>query len=399
MRTLSLPRGVRWATSDDVLSLLRTRWAAGFDLSELALGTTWEPLVINLRPPSAAQYADDFAAVQAWATRWRDRLPAGLQVEWQVVGGRRSGAVQLPARAVIETRDDLWRLLQVSPQVRRFEAILAQVTSDLPDAREWVSRHPQRVLAEAPHWSSLIAVVRWIRDSMPAGAWVRQVDVAGVDTKFVEAHRETLAALLEVCLPPERILPGSSFAQRYGFAVKPAYARVRRPDGTALLPGVSEMTVRTSELNELAMPGNVFVVENEVTFHAFPPAPDALLFLGAGYGVSRLLAVNWLADRPVTYWGDLDTHGFVMLDRLRARFPQVRSMLMDRATLLEHETHWGVEDSPVNVHLEHLSAEEAALYVDLVEDRYAVGLRLEQERIRFGRILTAVEQVRSDRSL
>nr|WP_269811286.1 Wadjet anti-phage system protein JetD domain-containing protein [Kineosporia rhizophila] len=387
---MSLPRGVRWATKDDVVSVLRTRWAAGTDLTELALGSAWEPLVIGLRPPSAAQYADDFDAVQAWANRWRARLPAGLHVQWQVVGGRRSGAVQLPVRAVIETREVLWRLLQVETQVSLFEKILAQVASDLPDARTWVARHPQRVLAVAPHWSSFIAVVRWVRDAMPTGAWIRQVDVPGVDTKFVEAHRETLAALLEVCLPPERIFTGSSFAQRYGFAVKPAYARLRRPDGTHLLPGVSEMAVPVSELNALDLPGQVFVVENETTYHAFPPVPDTLLFLGSGYGVSRLLQVDWLAHRPVTYWGDLDTHGFVMLDRLRARFPQVRSMLMDRTTLLEHERHWGVEDSPVNAHLEHLSADEAALYVDLVEDRYAVGLRLEQERIRFGRVLAAV---------
>nr|WP_269329270.1 Wadjet anti-phage system protein JetD domain-containing protein [Kineosporia babensis] len=386
---MSLPRGTRWATSDDVLSLLRRRWSAGTDLSELALGEAWEPLVIGLRPPSAAQYANDFDAVQAWAGRWRARLPAGLRVEWQAVGGRRSGVVQLPVRVVVESRGDLWRLLQVAQQVHVFENILDDVGSRLPDARDWVSRHPQRVLAEAAHWPSFIAVVNWIRDAMPADAWVRQVDVPGVDTKFVEVHRETLAALLEVCLPPERLHTGNSFAQRYGFAVKPAYARVRRPDGTALLPGVSEMTVRVSELDALDLPGHVFVVENEVTYHAFPPAPNALLFLGAGYGVSRLIAVNWLADRPVTYWGDLDTHGFVMLDRLRARFPQVRSMLMDRATLLEHEAHWGVEDSPVNVDLEHLSVDEAALYVDLVEDRYAVGLRLEQERIRFGRVLAA----------
>lgn len=38
----------------------------------------------------------------------------------------------------------------------------------------------------------------------------------------------------------------------------------------------------------------------------------------------------------VHYWGDLDTHGSAILDRLRAWLPQTRSFLMDRETLLDH---------------------------------------------------------------
>ena len=58
-------------------------------------------------------------------------------------------------------------------------------------------------------------------------------------------------------------------------------------------------------------------------------------------------------------------------------------MLMDRATLLAHEAHWDREPAPVNVHLEHLTADEAALYRDLVEDTFGPAVRLEQERIRY----------------
>src|ERR1022692_4377837 len=36
------------------------------------------------------------------------------------------------------------------------------------------------------------------------------------------------------------------------------------------------------------------------------------------------------------YWGDIDTYGFHILDRLRVLFPDVQSLLMDRDTLLEH---------------------------------------------------------------
>ena len=84
---------------------------------------------------------------------------------------------------------------------------------------------------------------------------------------------------------------------------------------------------------------------------------------------------------PVTYWGDLDTHGFAILDRLRARLPQTRSLLMDRQTLLEHRERWGVEDRPTRAALTRLTTDEHLLYSELVTDGFGERIRLEQERI------------------
>jgi hypothetical protein len=136
--------------------------------------------------------------------------------------------------------------------------------------------------------------------------------------------------------------------------------------------------------------GLLYIVENDVSYLALPPVPDAVAILGEGYAVSRLAPLGWLAERELVYWGDLDTHGFVMLDRLRATFPEARSMLMDRATLLDHEAHWGYEATPVNAVLDRLTPDEAALYRDLVEGRYREQLRLEQERLRFSAVRAAM---------
>jgi hypothetical protein len=73
-----------------------------------------------------------------------------------------------------------------------------------------------------------------------------------------------------------------------------------------------------------------------------------------------------------------------MLDRLRASFPAVRSLLMDRTTLLEHRPLWTAEEAPHIGPLDRLTAEEAALYADLRYGRLGRSVRLEQERIAFG---------------
>jgi hypothetical protein len=157
--------------------------------------------------------------------------------------------------------------------------------------------------------------------------------------------------------------------------------------------GFTDVELRTDELSSHPFDvERVFLVENEVTCLAFPPVPRSLLIFGGGYAVSRAAGLQWLREVPVYYWGDIDTHGFRILDLLRSRFPDARSLLMDRATLLAHEAHWDREPSPVNADLQHLTADEAALYRDLVEDVFGPAVRLEQERVRYACIEAAVSE-------
>jgi hypothetical protein len=58
--------------------------------------------------------------------------------------------------------------------------------------------------------------------------------------------------------------------------------------------------------------------------------------------------------------------------------------------LLTHRDQWVTEPSPTTSSLEFLDGEEAALYADLVADRFGRSVRLEQERIGFGIIERAM---------
>ena len=99
----------------------------------------------------------------------------------------------------------------------------------------------------------------------------------------------------------------------------------------------------------------VFITENEINGLAFPDVPGSLVIFGLGYGLDRLSEVSWLHRREVHYWGDIDTYGFHILDRLRALFPAARSFLMDRETLLEHPIALGAGEQslPRRTHAAH----------------------------------------------
>jgi hypothetical protein len=60
-----------------------------------------------------------------------------------------------------------------------------------------------------------------------------------------------------------------------------------------------------------------------------------------------------------------DTHGFAILDQLRAHFRGAASFLMDRDTLLGHRAHWTEEGSPMRGDLRRLTPSEAAVYDDI----------------------------------
>jgi hypothetical protein len=130
----------------------------------------------------------------------------------------------------------------------------------------------------------------------------------------------------------------------------------------------------------------VYVVENEITYLAFPLTEGVMVVFGAGYAVSVLEPLDWLAGVDLVYWGDIDTHGFAILDRLRRRFPHARSMLMDRGTLLAHRSQWVSEPNPSAGRLDLLNAEESQLYHHLVADALGPSVRLEQERVSFAAI-------------
>ena len=117
------------------------------------------------------------------------------------------------------------------------------------------------------------------------------------------------------------------------------------------------------------------------------------MIFGAGYGWDALATAQWLARCGIHYWGDIDTHGFAILDQLRGRFEHVSSFLMDRDTLLAHETQWGEEPDQVLHDLPRLTADERALFDDLRDNRIRGKLRLEQERVGYQWVTRALGRI------
>lgn len=385
-----------WTTPADLRAQVQRLWDRGLLLAALVDGEPAFPRRLRLLGPSSAELAERFDAVRRWIADLRQG--ANFRVVMREVRHRVLGANQVPAEVWIDTLDDALALIGKGREARRFTAILETTRRREPSALAWLAKRPLDALALAPQWPLLLDVVAWVRAHPRPGVYLREIDVPGVHTKLVEAHRGVLAELLDCALPSEaidgRFSGVGEFCRRYGFRDKPARVRFRLLDpARALLTCDSDQDIAvTANCFARLGPGvsRVLITENEINFLAFPPLEDSLVVFGAGYGFDTLAQAAWLRRCAVHYWGDIDTHGFAILDQLRTVVPHAESFLMDRETLMAHVPHWVEEPRPLRRDLTRLRPEEQALYDDLRNDRLRPALRLEQERIGFGRVEQAV---------
>ena len=388
-----------WTTTADLRGRLVRLWERGEWLRSLVDDIEGLfPLRLPIKGPSSSELAERFDAVRAWIA---DVAAAPhMRIEWREINHRIVGLQRLPQAAWIDTLDDALALAGKRREAAQFEGLLAITRSRQPKLTAWLAQRPLLALEFAEDWERLLAVIEWLQAHPQPGVYLRQAEIANVDTKFIEARRGILSQWLDLLLPIEAIdntrTGAAQFAARYGFREKPSRIRFRVLDeALVVLPGVArpDIALDADSFARLELScSHVFITENETNFLAFPDVAQSIVLFGAGYGWEALAPARWLMDCALHYWGDIDTHGFAILDQLRCRFPHVGSFLMDRTTLMAHEAFWGDEGDQVTRGLPRLTMQERELFDDLRDNRIRHGLRLEQERIGFGWVRAALRE-------
>lgn len=412
-----------WSTTATVTAAARKAFDAGHVLRELHTPVEqWRtfPLRVRILGPDRDELVARLAEARTWTREMVESAAAGpWRLETKTLTPRGVGRQTIPAAASFDTPADA--VSACTPVQQRtadqYAALLTAINgaalhAGVADpvvadaARTLALARPFDVLDAGDDWPLLLAVAAWLRAHPRPGVAVRQVPVDGMHTKVIETRRKLLSRLLDATLPQEAIksdAPG--FADRYGFRSPGRKVRLRG-SGAALglgsllsaNPGlIGDVTVTWPVAALAALDPHVagvrevLVCENELSFATVPLPAGRLVVWGAGSGVGDLLSTaGWIADVPVRYWGDIDTHGFALLDQLRQRLPHVRSVLMDEPTLMAHRQHWVRETTPVPRDLPHLTEAESALYEQLRCNRHGPQVRLEQEYIRFNLVEAAL---------
>ena len=392
---------MRWTKPRDLRTQLEKLWERGDMLSSLVTGESLFPRRLTLKCPTSAEMADRFDEVRAWVGEIR-AVPH-CRVETRAFKHRIFGTNSIPAEVWIDSFDDAVTFISKRKDVARFGALIEETKQSQPKLLDWLARRPMRALELANDWSRLLGIVAWMQAHPRPDVYLRQVDIPNVHSKFIEVHRSVLTELFDRVLDPETIdfsaTGASGFATRYGFRDKPLRIRFRMLDPNQMpLAHGHDITLDAASFAQLnPLVSQVFIIENEINFLAFPLLNESLVIFGAGYGFEMSRHATWLSRCRIYYWGDIDTHGFAILDQLRNQFAHVESLLMDRATLIKFEPLWGVEEKQTQRDLPRLTPEELSLYNDLRDNRIRKNIRLEQERIGFGWLETALKRLADNR--
>lgn len=383
---------IRWSDPQWIREELRRKWDSGRILRTLLVEDDLFPLRLPLKRPKSNEVNENFVEISRWIKRLRDQSSQGIGFGYELIEKeivhRQSGRNFFPTHAVVPTARDALRLLKKEREADKFLELAGSMSADWPALRDWAGQYPHKVLAAGDDWTGLLAVLKWFSLNPRCGLYLRQLDIPGIDTKFIEQRKGILTELLNIILPDWSIEHSApSFEQRFGLRIKPVQVRMRLLDQTQYIQGLSDLTIPVEQLT-LLKPAvtRVFITENEINGLCFPTVGSSLVIFGLGYGVDVLRAVTWLKEKEIYYWGDLDTHGFAMLDQVRSFLPQTRSLLMEESLLLKHRALWSVEDKPFLGQLTRLTPEEHRVLCSLQNNTWGKGVRLEQERVSFQQV-------------
>ncbi|MGY6274157.1 DUF3322 domain-containing protein [Methylomonas sp. MgM2] len=378
-----------WTRPADLRAQVQKLWDKGELLAALLDTESRFPRRLLLKCPTSSEIAQGFDEVRAWAQALVN--VRHCRIEMKTFSHRVFGTNSLPAEAWLDDPDDAFSWLGKRGEAEVFQGLVSLTRTRQPLLLAWLAKKPLKAFELANAWPLLLDVVAWLQAHPRPDIYLRQVDIPGVHSKFIEAHRAVLAEWLDLCLPEEAIntdaIGVSRFAARYGFREKPERIRFRIPDGLiSPLAGAGMADVALDTNSFAALPplaGRVFITENETNFLAFPAVPGSVVVFGAGYGWESLAKAGWMANCKLYYWGDIDTHGFAILNQLRTRFPHVESLLMDQEVLTAHEASWGYEKDQALQDLPFLTPDEQSLFDALRYNRIRKNLRLEQEFVGF----------------
>jgi hypothetical protein len=343
------------------------------------------PLIIPLGLPSQQIAFNNIRSLGNWIDVWKTWQGSGT-VQWCHRAWSFLGKQRLPEKIIFANPLEVMQWLNntaIWKQISKRHAELIQAWPQLKTFQINTRYFEMLEQYDSQDFDRLQKVLNWLMTHMPSSIYLRQLPIEGIDTKWIENHKAILFDLLSALKKAD--VTSRDFFELAGFKKEPFLIRVRVLCSSLRdkLNGLSDFCASTHELAKLKIsPQKIFIVENLRTGLAFQDIPGAVVFMGLGYAVNHLKDIPWIHSSVCYYWGDIDTHGFAILNRARAHFPHLKSLLMDKEVFFEAREFWVRETSAARMEsMLYLTEPEKEMYQHLRDNTWGNQLRLEQERI------------------
>jgi hypothetical protein len=316
----------------------------------------------------------------------------GYLVEKSDYNFRRTGSHELPERIIIQSLNDYLHITGKKKEWTNYENTLIQITAEIPELTVWAEDNTAWLVKNNIHWPGILLVCSYFRSNPRPKMYIRQLPIA-IHTKFIEENTSLLQSLLDFLIPDHiRNKNQTRFAERYYLKYDEPLIRMRILDEKlAIQHPLDDLSIPVSSFQKLNVQcPRIFITENKMNFLTLPQTQSAIaLWSGGGFNISYLKNITLPASTQIFYWGDIDTHGLLIVNQLRSYYPQAATFLMDMNTLTKYTDYWTKGAKTNQASTTYLTPDELKLFQYLKEN----DIRLEQERITHEDVVEAIDKL------
>jgi hypothetical protein len=371
-------------TVKEVVNRLNKIYTRGDLFRAFMLGKEIIPLEINLKKITQKEIQKNFSTFMKNSQKLKElKLP----LVYREFSFKTIGKQVLPVSVRFDELDEFLEFIEKKDEYELFVYTYNKVVLAYPSLKDEFIKKPFTVLEYLSCWDRFLEIIEFFTQTKKPNIYIRELNIKNVDTKFIEKYKKILDILLSNILhvEPLKSLSNYAFEKRYNLKYPLPQVRFRILDESLRIFGLSDLSLTCKEFDGLNLEcKKVFIVENKITFLSFFDTKDAIVIFGAGYGVSVLKNAEWLRDKELYYWGDIDEDGFAILSQIRGYFSYTKSIFMNEETIEKFKDLKVVHNiQQKERNILNLTKDEMTIYERLKNDFYGKNFRLEQEKIPF----------------
>lgn len=331
-----------------------------------------------------ASIADFHNEILALANQSKEKKGFGFTIDYQTVKTKTIGMQSLPTIIYFDTEKDFLKFIGKEKEVDAFINDWQAIHSHFPELKVWIIKNPTKIIQHQGKWESILKVCSYFKKCPKPNLYIRELPV-NVHTKFIESNQSIITELLDVIIQNHINHNEREFEKRFNLKFREPLVRFKVLDkniSQTYFSNLDDIAIPISQFECLNLPlKKVLIVENKTTLYTtltLPKMDKTIAIFGQGNAVTNIQNAKWLNDIIVFYWGDIDTHGFEILSRIRKHFKHTKSVLMDKRTFEKFfENDLGKPSTDTTTL--NLTDSEKELYNILKINNW----RLEQEKIPF----------------
>ena len=349
-------------------------------------------------PVELSKVAGRMHEVNDWARFWKQ--PNQL---WKLItGNKKAGAMgslqhDFPKKAEFNSAEAALRYLGEWEAFKRLQEKCQKISQNFPQLRSLCAEYHEDILDEDNMAEYIWQLAKYFSGDYRTKCYLRELDVPYVDTKFIERHKELTKNIFFTLHPDsEESHTVEALCRHLKIKTLPTpNIYLRSLDRNKTIGGLQELMVTAEQLVRLTVNfGKVFFTENKLNGYVFPEVEDGLIIFGAGNGVIKdEVDIPWLKiKQELWYWGDMDRKGLEILSRVREKYPQVRSFLMNRELAAKYQ-HFMTADTSGDIEMPgNLTCQEQACW-EFLTCQPRQRNRLEQEKIPINEVRAFLQEL------